>query len=127
MTDSLPTGEVKAPPSLIAEAGHPLTLGCNVTTAAGETIRQVRWLNSQGMVILAYEQSVPIHISRQDPGVQLTIHHNDASYITFQLVRPEDEGCYSCVFDIFPAGPQKGTTCIRVTGESLFSGASGLT
>lgn len=109
---------------MIAEAGHPFTFGCNVTTSRGDTIRQVRWLNGQDSVVLAYEQSVPVRISRQDPGVQLTTHHNGASYITIKAVRPEDEGCYSCVFDVYPSGSQKGTTCVRVTGGFVLSAAS---
>lgn len=122
----LSSGKVNAPSSLIAEAGYPLTFGCNITTSAGDTVRQVRWLNSQNTVVLAYEQSVPLRISRQDPGVQLFVHFNDASYITIKKVQPEDEGCYSCVFDIFPTGSQKGKTCITVTGEFMFSDASDL-
>ncbi|XP_026219527.1 nectin-2-like [Anabas testudineus] len=114
--------KVNAPSSLIAEAGYPLTFGCNITTSAGETVRQVRWLNSQNTVVLAYEQSVPLRISRQDPGVQLFVHFNNASYMTIKKVQPEDEGCYSCVFDIFPTGSQKGKTCITVTGKVHLEG-----
>lgn len=103
---------------MTTEAGRPLELGCNVTTAAGSTIHQVRWLNHHGRALLSYEQSVPLRISYQDASVQLTAHPNNGSYVTIKRVRPEDEGCYSCVFDIFPTGSQEGRTCIRVIGES---------
>ncbi|KAM9327447.1 nectin-4 [Pholidichthys leucotaenia] len=109
--------QVVAPSSLTAEAGRPLKLGCNITTDPGDTIRQVRWTNRHNQVLLAYEQSVPVQISHQDPNVQLTASHSDASYITFKRVRPDDRGCYHCIFDVFPKGQQYATTCISVTGK----------
>ncbi|XP_018546110.1 OX-2 membrane glycoprotein [Lates calcarifer] len=115
-------GEVIAPASLTAEAGRPLTLGCNITTAVGDTVRQVRWLNRHGKVLLAYEQSVPVRISHRDPSVQLSAHHNDASYINITRVRGDDEGCYRCIFDVYPKGSQEARTCIRVTGKVRLMG-----
>ncbi|XP_039648667.1 OX-2 membrane glycoprotein-like [Perca fluviatilis] len=115
-------GQVVAPARLSAEVGHSLLLSCNVTTKAGDTVRQVRWLNRHKKVLLAYQQSVPIRVSHQDPNVQLTASHNDASSITLQRVRPDDEGCYSCIFDVYPTGPLDGTTCISVTGKVRLEG-----
>ncbi|XP_034720929.1 OX-2 membrane glycoprotein-like [Etheostoma cragini] len=115
-------GQVMAPASLSAEVGHSLLLSCNVTTGAGDTVRQVRWLDRHRKVLLAYEQSVPIRVSHQGPNVQLTASHNDASYITLQRVGPDDEGCYRCVFDVYPSGPLEGTTCISVTGKVRLEG-----
>ncbi|XP_051283171.1 OX-2 membrane glycoprotein [Dicentrarchus labrax] len=109
-------GEVIAPATLSVEAGRPLLLSCNVTTATGDTVRQVRWHNKHNKILLAYEQSAPARISHQDPNVQLTAAHNDASYITIKKVQPDDEGCYLCVFDVFPTGQQSGKTCVSVTG-----------
>ncbi|XP_045891331.1 uncharacterized protein LOC123960559 isoform X2 [Micropterus dolomieu] len=110
-------GEVVAPASLSAEAGSSLQLACNVTTAMGDTVRQVRWYNKHKKILLAYEQSAPVRISHQEPNVQLTTSHNDASSITITRVRPDDEGCYSCIFDVYPTGLQEGKTCISVTGK----------
>ncbi|XP_069567935.1 OX-2 membrane glycoprotein-like [Brachyistius frenatus] len=121
-TVSTTQGQVVAPASLTAEAGHPLLLGCNITTATGDTIRQVRWLNKQAKVLLAYEPSVPVRVSHQEPNVQLTASHNDASYITIKRVRPDDGGCYRCIFDVFPKGQQEGSTCISVTGKVHLDG-----
>ncbi|TNN80858.1 hypothetical protein EYF80_008863 [Liparis tanakae] len=111
-------GQVTAPASLRAEVGRPLLLGCNVTTETGETVRQVRWLNGRGEVLLAYQPSSPLRVSHQNPGVQLTASHRDASSITIKRVRPDDEGCYRCVFDVYPRGPLEGSTCISITGQS---------
>ncbi|KAF0045919.1 hypothetical protein F2P81_002448 [Scophthalmus maximus] len=111
--------EVTAPVSLTAEAGRPFLLGCNITTATGDTVRQVRWLNRHNKVLMAYEQSssAPVRISHHDASVQLTGHHSDSSHITITRVRPEDEGCYRCIFDVFPGGSQEGKTCITVAGK----------
>lgn len=115
-------GAVIAPASLTAEADRPLLLGCKVPMAAGATVRQVRWLNRHNKILLAYEQSTPVRISHKDHNVQLNASHNDASYITIKRVRGEDEGCYHCIFDVFPEGPQEGTTCITVTGKVHLEG-----
>ncbi|KAM9766620.1 nectin-4-like isoform 1-T2 [Menidia menidia] len=119
---STAAGDVWAPASLTAEAGRPLLLGCNITTAAGDTIRQVRWLDKHSKLLLAYEQTVPVHISHREPSVQLTASHSDASYITIQRVTPDDGGCYHCIFDVFPRGRQEGSTCINVTGKVHLEG-----
>ncbi|XP_067356670.1 OX-2 membrane glycoprotein-like isoform X2 [Channa argus] len=108
-------GKVTALASVTAEAGRPFILGCNITTVAGDTIRQVRWTNNLNKLILAYEQSVPVRISHQQANIQLTRHHNDASYITIKNVQPQDEGCYTCYFDVFPSGSQEAKTCIKVS------------
>lgn len=115
---SVNSGEVVAPANVIAEVGHPLVLGCNITTETGDTVRQVRWLNRRSEILLAYEQSAPVRVSHQEPGVRLTASHNDASYITIKRVQLDDEGCYLCIFDVFPNGPQEGKTCVTVTGQS---------
>lgn len=80
----------------------------------------MRWHNRHNKVLLAYEQSVPVRFSHQDPNVQLTASHNNASYITIKTLRPDDEGCYRCVFDVFSTGQQEGKTCVTVTGQRGF-------
>ncbi|XP_056287412.1 OX-2 membrane glycoprotein-like [Pseudoliparis swirei] len=115
-------GQVTAPASLRAEVGRPLLLGCNVTTETGETVRQVRWLNGRGEVLLAYQPSAPLRVSHQHPDVQLTASHRDASSITIKRVRPDDEGCYRCIFDVYPRGPLEGFTCISLTGQVRLEG-----
>ncbi|XP_034406163.1 OX-2 membrane glycoprotein-like [Cyclopterus lumpus] len=115
-------GQVTAPASLRAEVGRPLLLGCNVTTEAGETVQQVRWLNRHEKVLLAYQPSAPVRVSHREPDVQLTASHDDASYITIERVRPDDEGCYRCIFDVYPRGPLEGSTCILLTGKVRLEG-----
>ncbi|XP_063733532.1 OX-2 membrane glycoprotein-like [Eleginops maclovinus] len=115
-------GQVVAPTSVTAEAGRPLLLGCNITKEAGATVRQVRWLNKEKKVLLAYEQSEPVRISIQEPNVQLNASHSNSSYITIQRVGSKDEGCYSCIFDVYPSGTLEGATCVSVTGKVSLEG-----
>ncbi|KAE8278397.1 Nectin-2 Herpes virus entry mediator B [Larimichthys crocea] len=115
-------GEVIALDHLNAEAGLPLLLSCNITTAPNDKVKQVRWYNRHNKILLAYEQSVPVRVSHQDPNVQLNASHNDASYITIRKVRPNDEGCYRCIFDVYPTGQQEGKTCVSVTGKVHLDG-----
>lgn len=116
------TGEVIAPGSLSVEAGRPLTLSCNVTAGPHDTIRQVRWLNKRSETLLSYEPSVPIRISHQDPNVQLTRSRTGTSSITMTTVQTDHEGCYRCIFDVFPKGQQQGKTCVTVTGKLRLQG-----
>uniref|UniRef100_A0A3Q2Z2J8 Sc:d189 n=1 Tax=Hippocampus comes TaxID=109280 RepID=A0A3Q2Z2J8_HIPCM len=103
------------------EAFQPLQLGCNVTMATGDSVHQVRWLR-KNKLLLAYQLNVPIHISHQEPNVKLASWQKNSSYITITKVRPEDEGCYRCIFDVFPTGSQEGVTCVSVTARVHLDG-----
>ncbi|XP_040040974.2 OX-2 membrane glycoprotein isoform X2 [Gasterosteus aculeatus] len=115
-------GQVAALTAPHAEVGRPVLIGCNLTMQTGETVKQVRWLDRHKRLLLAYLPTVPVRVSHQAPGVQLTASHSNASHITITTVRPEDEGCYRCVFDVYPRGPLEGTTCIRVNGRVHMEG-----
>lgn len=110
-------GQVTATGSQSTEVGRSLLLGCNVTTETGETVQQVRWLDKHKKVLLAYEQSAPVRVTHQAANVQLAAAHDHGSYVTITRVRPDDEGCYRCIFDVYPRGSLDGWTCISVTGK----------
>lgn len=99
------------------EAGQPVNLSCALITSVGDTIHQVRWLNKHKQTVLAYEPRSPAHISLQDPNIHLQFSHRGASHIAVNSVRLEDEGCFHCIFDVYPRGQQEGKTCITVTGK----------
>ncbi|XP_062236206.1 poliovirus receptor homolog [Platichthys flesus] len=115
-------GDVTAPSTLTAGAGLPLLLSCNITTAAGNTVKQVRWLNEHGKSLLAYQPLVPVVISHRDPRVQLTGHPDHGSSITITRVRSDDDGCYRCIFDVYPKGSEEARTCVTVTGKVQLEG-----
>ncbi|XP_043965392.1 OX-2 membrane glycoprotein-like [Gambusia affinis] len=108
--------EVTAPPRLDAVAGDPAHLRCNITTEADERVHQVRWHNPHSNMILAYLPTSPVRIVHQDANLKVTVARKDSSYITIKSVRPDDEGCFHCFFDVYPSGKQQGTTCITITG-----------
>uniref|UniRef100_A0A1A8NPN6 CD200 molecule n=2 Tax=Nothobranchius TaxID=28779 RepID=A0A1A8NPN6_9TELE len=107
-------GQVVAPPSLTAEAGYPIMLSCNITVATGDSVRQVRWFNKHSKLLLAYE---PHRINHQEPNVTLSASSPNRSAITITTVTSAHEGCYRCIFDVFPIGKQEGSTCLSVTGK----------
>uniref|UniRef100_A0A1A7Y1D0 CD200 molecule n=1 Tax=Iconisemion striatum TaxID=60296 RepID=A0A1A7Y1D0_9TELE len=117
VTTSTTQGHVAAPPSLTAEAGHPIMLSCNVNISTGDKIRQVRWLNKHSKLLLAYEQSEPRRIIHQEPNVTLGVSSHNCSSINITMVTAAHEGCYLCIFDVFPKGRREGSTCLRVTGK----------
>lgn len=110
-------GVVITPSAPTVEVGQSLNLSCSFTASAGDTIHQVRWLNKHKHTLLAYEPHSSARISHQDPNVRLQASHRGASHITIIAVRPDDEGCFHCIFDVYPRGQQDGQTCITVTGK----------
>ncbi|XP_053699512.1 OX-2 membrane glycoprotein-like isoform X2 [Synchiropus splendidus] len=115
--------QVSAPASVTGYAGEPLVLGCNITLAAGDAVQQVRWLTKTSQLLLAYQLGPQVQISHQSPDVQLTWSGHNASAITIRGVQLADEGCYLCVFDVFPSGSQEGRTCVSVTGKVSAEGS----
>lgn len=117
MLESLTQGEVIAPASLSAMAGLPFTLGCNVTVEAGHSVKQVRWLDHHNQVLLAYNPGEPVQISSRREDVTLTVSRGDISLISVRRAGPKEEGCYRCIFDIYPGGGQEGQTCLNITAK----------
>lgn len=110
-------GVVIAPDTVTVQVGQSLNLSCALTAVAGDTIHQIRWLNIQRQTALAYEPRDPPRISVQDPNVLLLPSAAGTSRITIKTVRPEDEGCFICIFDVYPRGQQEGKACVTVTGK----------
>lgn len=113
---SLSTGAVTTKPNLSVEVDLPLLLSCSLTMGADEVLHQVRWYDRHRTLLLAYQQRSPVAVSHQEPGVHLTTSHQNSSSITIKKVRHDDEGCYRCVFDVYPVGGQEAVTCVHVTG-----------
>ncbi|KAF6725976.1 Poliovirus receptor-like [Oryzias melastigma] len=112
--------DVKTASSLTAEAGRPVLLSCNISLASGEVVRQVRWLNRHKVAVLTYQP--PALVSHSLAHVELVPSRRNASAITIMRLRPDDAGCYRCIFDIYPSGSQEGSTCITVVGKVHLEG-----
>uniref|UniRef100_A0A672KYQ2 Ig-like domain-containing protein n=1 Tax=Sinocyclocheilus grahami TaxID=75366 RepID=A0A672KYQ2_SINGR len=113
-------GKVLAPPHLQAMAGLPFMLACNITMETGEVLKQVLWLDMANKTILHYQPDKNDHITKVD-GVELSQQtagqQAHTSVITIRRAAPANEGCYQCLFDVYPTGQQRGRTCLSLTGE----------
>uniref|UniRef100_A0A672KTD9 Ig-like domain-containing protein n=1 Tax=Sinocyclocheilus grahami TaxID=75366 RepID=A0A672KTD9_SINGR len=114
-------GKVLAPPHLQAMAGLPFMLACNITMETGEVLKQVLWLDMANKTILHYQPDKNDHITKVD-GVELSQQtagqQAHTSVITIRRAAPANEGCYQCLFDVYPTGQQRGRTCLSLTGEA---------
>ncbi|KAI4889462.1 hypothetical protein NFI96_011633 [Prochilodus magdalenae] len=108
--------KVTAPAQLQATLGLPFMLGCNVTIENEDTLKQVRWLDVQNNTILHYQPQTPGSLTRDD-GVELVAHKAHTSAIAITEAKPGSEGCYTCVFDIYPSGQQQGKTCLLLIAK----------
>ncbi|XP_030636372.1 OX-2 membrane glycoprotein [Chanos chanos] len=110
-------GKVSAPADLQVMVGLPLTLGCNVTMAAGDKLMQVLWTDPQNKTILSYSPEKADSVSTQKEHVELATHHEYTSAITIKKTESGDEGCYRCVFNIYPVGTQEGKACLSLMAK----------
>lgn len=108
--------KVSAPAHLQATLGLPVTLGCNVTIEGGEVLKQVRWLDLHNRSVLYYQPQKQESLTKRD-GVELLDQEMHTSAIAIERTRPGDEGCYTCVFDVYPSGQQRGKTCLLLNGK----------
>ncbi|XP_021434974.2 OX-2 membrane glycoprotein isoform X1 [Oncorhynchus mykiss] len=110
--------KVTAPERVEAPVELPFTLSCMVSKGRGDTLKQVRWLDVQNKTLLTYEPSQKDSVSGQQ-HVELAPSPKDTSAITIRRVGFRDEGCYTCIFDLYPGGSQEGHTCLTVTSCSF--------
>ncbi|KAK3510674.1 hypothetical protein QTP70_012991 [Hemibagrus guttatus] len=115
----LPTlqDRVTAPANLQSMLGRPVTLGCNVTLEGGELLKQVRWLDLHNESVLSYQPEKHETLIKRD-GVELLDQEMHTSAIAIERTKPGDEGCYTCVFDVYPSGQQWGKTCLRLNAKA---------
>ncbi|TRZ01530.1 hypothetical protein DNTS_005213, partial [Danionella cerebrum] len=112
-------GKVLAPSHLHAIAGYPFMLACNISLETGEILKQVLWLDTTNKTILHYQPDEYRQANRAD-GVELSVQTSEAlqahnSVITVSKATYNSEGCYQCLFHVYPSGQQKGTICLTVT------------
>ncbi|XP_066517054.1 OX-2 membrane glycoprotein [Hoplias malabaricus] len=108
--------KVTAPAQLHATLGLPFVLPCNVSIKSGEVLKQVRWLGVQNNTLLHYLANNPGSLTRND-GVELVTQPTHTSAISIKKTKPGDEGCYTCMFDVYPSGQQQGKTCVSVEAK----------
>lgn len=109
-------GRVSAPARLEAQVDQPFTLSCTLVKSKGETVHQIRWIDVQNQTLISYQPGQQDSVSGQQ-HVELAASPRDASAITIKRVSYRDEGCYTCIFDIYSKGSREGQTCLTVTGK----------
>lgn len=114
-------GQVTAPERLEAPVELPFTLTCSLSRGRGESLRQVRWLDVQNQTLLTYQPGQKDSVSGQQ-HVELAPSPRDASAITIRRVGFRDEGCYTCIFDLHPSGPQQAQICLTVNSRITSDG-----
>ncbi|KAL1268192.1 hypothetical protein QQF64_033555 [Cirrhinus molitorella] len=114
-------GRVSAPKRLEAPVEQPFTLSCTLVKARGELVQQIRWLDVQNETLITYQPGEQDSVSGQQ-HVELAPSPRDASAITIKRVSYRDEGCYTCIFDLFPKGSKEGQTCLTVTATVIPEG-----
>ncbi|KAG8543893.1 hypothetical protein GDO81_023437, partial [Engystomops pustulosus] len=110
--------EVKTIPKESATVGGTVTLLCQLMTPKANVI-QVTWqkesgnftgtlaTNSRiyGQKLLGYYARRTKHSTEDAPNV---------SAISISNLSPQDEGCFKCIFNLFPSGASTGTICLEV-------------
>ncbi|KAI4888362.1 hypothetical protein NFI96_011255, partial [Prochilodus magdalenae] len=107
-------GRVVAPARQEAVVERPFTLTCSLVKSKGESIKQVRWLDMQNHTLISYIPGQPASVSGQQ-HVELGSGHQDSSNVIIKRVSHRDEGCYTCIFDVYPSGSKEGRLCLTVT------------
>ncbi|KAL2087547.1 hypothetical protein ACEWY4_016375 [Coilia grayii] len=113
--------KVSAPSHLQAIAGQPFMIGCNITIGTGQSLSQVRWLDARDRTILSYLADEPAKAT-ESKRVELATFHSHTSAIRIKKAATQDEGCYRCIFDVYPTGQQEGRTCLSVLARVVLEG-----
>ncbi|GAA6088919.1 OX-2 membrane glycoprotein isoform X1 [Tachysurus ichikawai] len=114
-------GRVMAPPRVEAALDKPFNLSCMLSRSRGEQVKQVRWLDMKNQTLISYVPGQPDSVSGQH-HVELSEGPKDYSKVLIKRVSSRDEGCYTCIFDVYPTGSKEGQTCITVTASVVPGG-----
>ncbi|KAM9487508.1 OX-2 membrane glycoprotein isoform 1-T2 [Clarias gariepinus] len=107
-------GRVVAPPRVEGVVDQPFTLSCTLTKSKSDQVKQVRWLDMKNQTLISYVPGQPDSVSGQY-HVELGEGPKDSSKVVIKRVGYRDEGCYTCIFDVYPTGSKEGHTCLMVT------------
>uniref|UniRef100_A0A5F8GE64 Ig-like domain-containing protein n=1 Tax=Monodelphis domestica TaxID=13616 RepID=A0A5F8GE64_MONDO len=93
--------------------GENVTLSCQLPT--DKEVLQVTWqkegLTTTNMATYSTKHG-PRLLGSYHEHVRVTQSDLNSSAITLDFVTLEDEGCYRCIFSIFPIGAVQGRMCL---------------
>ncbi|XP_074051406.1 OX-2 membrane glycoprotein-like isoform X2 [Macrotis lagotis] len=108
-------GKVIHKTKVTSTVGENVTLSCQLS--AKNDVLQVTW-QKEGQTIDNIATYSPNHgprlLGSYHNHVHVTQRDLKSSAITFKSVSLEDEGCYRCIFSVFPIGPVQGRMCLNV-------------
>ncbi|XP_046701616.1 OX-2 membrane glycoprotein [Silurus meridionalis] len=109
-------GRVVAPRRVESLVDQPFTLSCTLSKSQSEQVKQVRWLDMKNQTLISYIPDQTDSINGQH-HVELIDSANDVSKVLIKRVSARDEGCYTCIFDVYPTGSKEAQTCLTVTAS----------
>ncbi|KAG8450106.1 hypothetical protein GDO86_002653, partial [Hymenochirus boettgeri] len=104
----------------IAHIGGDVTLKCKLNTErASPDVLQVTWSKQSGNFTGTIATSSRSHGQRflgpySQRKTQFTKATLDTSAITINSVTLGDQGCFQCIFNVYPLGANTGTVCVEV-------------
>ena len=115
--------KVLVDPQVTGYLGHDVTLPC--TFQGSSNITQGEWLlwlteeNYTSLGVLNPQHGLYIPQSFLKGRVKFTDHLMKGFSMTLSDVRKSDEGMYTCLMNVYPAGSFKGTSYLTVQGKGV--------
>ncbi|KAM5179756.1 OX-2 membrane glycoprotein-like [Mantella aurantiaca] len=112
--ESIQTEDVKA------EFGESATLKCLLMKV--NDLVQVTWkkIGKENETKLATYTTAGARVDKPyENRLNVSTAGLNMTAITIYKTGMEDEGCYACVFNVFPEGAKEGRVCLSITGEVL--------
>ncbi|XP_077335910.1 OX-2 membrane glycoprotein-like [Lithobates pipiens] len=104
-----------------AEFGESATLTCPLQTS--NDVVQVTWKKVEKdseTKLATYTKEKGARVDKpHDDRLNISTPGLNRTAITIYKAGLEDEGCYVCVFNVFPTGAKEGRVCLTISGQVL--------
>ncbi|XP_075053424.1 OX-2 membrane glycoprotein-like [Mixophyes fleayi] len=100
--------------------GESAKLECNLL--GPNNLNQVTWTKIVGnkeTTVATYTKSEAKISKEYEKRLNISISNLNKTTITVFKASVDDEGCYTCVFNVFPTGSQRGKVCLSISGDVL--------
>ncbi|XP_038622315.1 OX-2 membrane glycoprotein-like [Tachyglossus aculeatus] len=101
---------------LSATVGGNVTLHCQLSQ--DKDVLQVTWQRESGKtsenIATTSRRHGPRLMGRYLSRASLGTEGRDSSALTLHSASLEDEGCYKCIFNVFPSSPVEGRMCLKI-------------
>ncbi|XP_068122298.1 CD226 antigen-like [Hyperolius riggenbachi] len=101
--------------------GESATLKCTLLNQ--KSFLQVSWkkvVGDKSIAVASFSPSSGAQVEKSYANrLNITTWGSNQTAITVYKAYTEDEGCYTCVFHIFPTGSKQDQACLKISGEVL--------